>query len=180
MVLSALEAAGARATFFMVGANVRRYPALVRRVRDQGHAIGVHTMSHRHAWLATPARLRWEMRECLRTIVEVAEARPLWFRPPYGSFNLLTQRTAAAQGLRIALWSCDAGDWLPGASGALIRRRVLAGLEPGAVIDLHDGGQTPKGCWAMARSLPEILEAASRMGLRGVHLGELFGLPAME
>ena len=177
VVLDHLAAAGARATFFVVGENVRRYPHIVRRMVEEGHAIGVHTTTHRHAWLSSPNRLRWELSEGLRAIMEVTGRRPLWFRPPHGAFNAVTWRCVDALDLRVALWSCDAGDWLPGATLAAIRRRVLGGLGPGAVIDLHDGGQTPRGCWAMADALPEVLAAARERGLRAAHLGELFGLP---
>lgn len=178
-VLDHLAAAGAHATFFVVGANVRRHPHIVQRMLADGHAVGVHTTTHRHAWLSSPGRLRWELDEGMRTIVRATGQRPLWFRPPYGAFNAVTWPCAEALGLRVALWSCDAGDWLPGASAEGIRRRVIGGLEPGAIIDLHDGGQTPRGCRAMASVLPEILRVAASRGLRSAHLGELLALPAM-
>lgn len=178
-VLDHLGAAGARATFFVVGENVRRHPDLVRRMVREGHAVGVHTTTHRHAWITSPARLRWELTQGMAAITEATGLRPLWFRPPWGAFNAVTWTTANRLGLRVALWSCDAGDWLPGAGPAAIRRRVLAGVEPGGVIDLHDGGQTPRGCWAMAEILPDVLAAARSRGLQPAHLGELTGLPAM-
>lgn len=179
-VLAALEAVGGRGTFFMVGRNVRRHPTLVRRVIAAGHAVGVHTESHRHAWITSPGRLRAELDQCLEAIVTAGGGRrPLWFRPPWGAFNAATHRTARARGLRTALWSCDAGDWLPGASHQAILRRVRAGLGSGVIVDLHDGGQTPSGCRAMAEALPDILAAAAARGLRAAHIGELFGLPAL-
>ena len=179
LVLEALAAASARATFFLVGENVRRYPALVRELVGAGHAVGVHTDTHRHAWLCTPARMRQEITRCLETIGEATGRRPLWFRPPYGAFNAVTRRMAHGAGLHVALWSCDAGDWLPGASQQGIEGRVIAGLAPGAVIDLHDGGQTLPGCRHMAAALPAVLSTMRARGLSAVHLGEFFGLPAL-
>lgn len=177
-VLDALAAAGGRATFFMVGRNARRYPDLVRRVLAEGHAVGVHTETHRHAWISGPARLRTEMESGLEALVAAGGVRPVWFRPPWGAFNAATRSTAALLHLRIALWSCDAGDWLPGATPEAILRRVRRGLEPGAVIDLHDGGRRPAGCRAMAAALPAVLEAVAAAGLRAGHLGEMFGPPS--
>ena len=179
IVLDHLAAAGAHGTFFVVGENVHRYPHMVRRIVEEGHSLGVHTTTHPHAWVTTPGRIRREMTGGLESIVEATGRRPFWFRPPYGAFNAVTWNCADALRLQVALWSCDAGDWLPGASREGIRRRVVGGLSSGAIVDLHDGGQTPRGCWAMAEALPEILAVARERGLRPVHLGELFGLPAM-
>lgn len=177
-VLDALGAAGAHGTFFMVGRNASRHPEIVHRVLAEGHAIGVHTQTHRHAWLCAPARLRAEMESGRRALVEASGgARPLWFRPPWGAFNAATPLVARRLGLRIALWSCDGGDWWPGANPAAILGRVTRGLRSGAIIDLHDGGQTPAGCRAMADALPAVLTAIRQAGLRAAHIGELFGLP---
>ncbi len=176
-VLDALGAAGGHGTFFLVGRNVRRYPEVVRRIVEEGHAIGVHTQTHPHAWVCTPSRVRQEIALGFNAIVETTGKRPLWFRPPYGAFNALSRPTAHQLGLRIALWSCDAGDWLPGATADGIRSRVTRGIGPGAVIDLHDGGQTPRGCRLMADVLPGVLERVAAEGLRPVHLGEFVGLP---
>jgi peptidoglycan/xylan/chitin deacetylase (PgdA/CDA1 family) len=178
-VLDALAAAGARATFFVVGQRVRAHPQLLRDIVAGGHAVGVHTDTHRHAWLSTPARTRQEITRALEIVVHTTGGRPLWFRPPYGAFNAVTRRAATACGLHIALWSCDAGDWLPGATEAGIRRRVAGGLRPGAVVDLHDGGQTLPGCRRMVQVLPAILADMRARSLAGVHLGEFFGLPAL-
>jgi peptidoglycan/xylan/chitin deacetylase (PgdA/CDA1 family) len=177
-VLDALAAAGGHGTFFLVGHNARRQPQLVRRIVQEGHAIGVHTDHHRHAWVSGPARLRAEMESGLQALMEIGGVRPLWFRPPWGAFNAATCPLAARLGLRIALWSCDAGDWLPGATPGAIARRVRRGVVPGAIIDLHDGGQTEAGCRAMTSALPAMLEAIHDAGLRAGHLGEMFGMPA--
>jgi peptidoglycan/xylan/chitin deacetylase (PgdA/CDA1 family) len=179
-VLDALAAAGATATFFVVGENVRRHPELVRRAVALGHALGVHTDHHRHAFTLGPAAMRAEMERGLEAVVEATGLRPLWFRPPWGSFNALTRAEARRLGLRTALWSCDAWDWVPGATPEAILQRVTRGLEDGAIIDLHDGGRTRPGCRAMAAALPDILRAAGQRGLRPVHLGALWDLPAMQ
>ena len=178
-VLDLLAASGASATFFVVGENVRRYPELVRRMVAEGHAVGVHTQGHRHAWLLGPAATRAEIAGGLTAVTAATGRRPLWFRPPWGSFNAATAATVRRLGLRTALWSCDAGDWLPAGSAAAITARVVGGLRDGAIIDLHDGGRTPAGCAAMVSALPHILEVAARRGLRLGHLGLLFDLPPM-
>jgi peptidoglycan/xylan/chitin deacetylase (PgdA/CDA1 family) len=178
-VLDALRAAGATATFFVVGRRVRRHPELARRAVAEGHALGVHTETHRHAWSLGPRALRAEIANGREAIVAATGRAPLWFRPPWGAFNAATRRAVRDLGLRTALWSCDAGDWLPGATAGGIAARVRRGLADGAVIDLHDGGQTRAGCRAMVRALPGILGAAGAAGLRAAHLGVLFDLPPL-
>jgi peptidoglycan/xylan/chitin deacetylase (PgdA/CDA1 family) len=179
-VLDALAEAGATATFFVVGENVRRAPELARRAVAEGHALGVHTEHHRHAWTLGPAALRAEMERGLEAVVSATGRQPLWFRPPWGSFNARSRAEARRLGLRTALWSCDAWDWVPGATAAGILGNVAAGLGDGAIIDLHDGGRTRAGCRAMVEALPAILRAARARGLRPVHLGAPWDLPAMR
>ena len=179
-VLDHLAAARAHATFFVVGEHVRRYPEIVARAVREGHALGVHTDTHRHAWVTAPGRLRAEVDACLEAIAAATGGgRPLWFRPPWGAFNATTRPIVASRRLHVALWSCDAGDWLPGAGTGAIAGRVRRGLQAGAIIDLHDGGQTPAGCAAMTEALPDILGTMDERGLRAIHLGEFFGLPAL-
>ena len=80
---TALRAAGVRATFFLVGEAVERWPELVRRIAAEGHVIGNHTQRHRLLVFRTAAQLAEEIASCQRAL-ERAGLHARLFRPPHG------------------------------------------------------------------------------------------------
>jgi peptidoglycan/xylan/chitin deacetylase (PgdA/CDA1 family) len=96
-ILDLLADTGVHATFFCVGRNALAHPSLVRRMRDEGHAIGSHSMTHPHPSGKSTAWLRSDLlagRHALEAILE----RPVdLFRPPFGELTLpqaaFTRRT---------------------------------------------------------------------------------------
>jgi len=143
-VLELLRAHGARATFFVVGAQVQRHPELARRIVAEGHTIGNHTQSHPAGdfWLASPRRIASEIDRCAGALL-AADAPPEgYFRPPVGVRNPFLQPQLAARGMDLVLWSARGFD---GAGhdpqGAL--RRIARGIRPGAILLSHEGGPNP-------------------------------------
>jgi polysaccharide deacetylase family protein (PEP-CTERM system associated) len=87
-ILEALEQAGVRATFFVVGEVMKRHPDLIRRIRGLGHEVACHGMSHRPLWTMAEAELERELTEFARLYERVLDgARPLGFRAPTFSLN---------------------------------------------------------------------------------------------
>ena len=137
-LLQLLEKHDVRATFFLLGRNVERYPDLTGEIAARGHEIGNHT--HNHAWLPLlPRRLLLrEMDRASNAIHAATGCRPTLFRPPMGWFNRSMLRTLAAHGYRGVL-----GDVYPqdahGPSSQLIVERVMQRIRPGSIVILHDG-----------------------------------------
>jgi peptidoglycan/xylan/chitin deacetylase (PgdA/CDA1 family) len=142
-VLDVLDRHRARATFFMVGAAARRYPALVERVRGAGHAIGNHTEHHAPVGALGRRRRCEEIRACARAL---PAARPRLFRAPYGRVTVGVSVDAFALGYQTVAWSVDVGDWWDADSA-----RMAADLEgrvgPGSVVLLHDAIVLPPEAW---------------------------------
>lgn len=129
-VLSVLDKHRATATFFVLGSQARRHPGLVRRIRRQGSAVGFHSHDH-------PRLTGLRPRELTRQVRPTVAAR--CFRPPYGATDRHVRKAVRAAGMRQVLWTADGRDWeRPGPR--TIRHNSLAGLRPGAIILLHDGG----------------------------------------
>jgi peptidoglycan/xylan/chitin deacetylase (PgdA/CDA1 family) len=154
-----------RATFFLVGKQIRAYPGVAALEREVGVA-GDHTMTHPFL----PALPRAEMVRQIagaKALVEHATARPVvLFRPPYEGRTPAVDREARALGMLEVLWNVDSGDSL-GANYAGIERNVLAGLHPGSIILMHENhGQT-------IRALLTIFAALTRDRLRAVTIPEL-------
>ncbi|MDR7495355.1 MAG: polysaccharide deacetylase family protein [Armatimonadota bacterium] len=175
-VLEALAAAGARATFFLIGERAARYPQLARAIVAAGHAVGSHTQRHRHLWTLAPAATRAEMRLATEAIAAASGVAPRYFRPPWGTFNLAAYRYAATLGQVRVLWSLRPEGWRPAPSADALVERVARRLHAGAIIDLHDGVHSriaPPAPPAAVDALPALLDLLRTRGYRCVTLDEL-------
>jgi hypothetical protein len=87
IILDALAQYGIRATFFCVGRNAQRYPAILRKISAAGHEIGNHTMTHPNLHWVTGARLRAEVLECQSVLQDILGSEVRHFRAPFGNFR---------------------------------------------------------------------------------------------
>ena len=139
-----------RAIFFMVGNFVRQRPDIARAVRQAGHMIGNHTMSHPSLMWERPAKVREELAGCNATIEDTIGERVEWFRPPFGARRPDVLQTARELGLTPVMWNVTAHDWDatdPSALEARIRRGIQDNQRRGRAsnILLHDGGHLEIG-----------------------------------
>lgn len=166
-ILQVLEEHHAKATFFMIGGQIREYPAIARAVRDAGHAIGNHSWNHP----SRPRDSKAQVEKTDRAIREVLQITPTLFRPPYGIETNGMAKWAKQAKEAVLIWSVDTADWRrPGASR--IASRAVRGASPGAIILMHDGGGDRRQTVA---ALPEILDALEKKGYRFVTIPELLG-----
>jgi len=127
----------ARATFFVCGLNVERYPQIVRAAVEAGHELGNHGYAHAHLWLRNPAFIYQEVATAQRAITAVAGRPPRWFRPPYGVRWLGLREALRRLDLTLVTWTVLAQDWkLP---AERIVRRLERRAGNGAILCLHDG-----------------------------------------
>ncbi|QSR86241.1 polysaccharide deacetylase family protein [Candidatus Methylacidiphilum infernorum] len=137
MVLKALESRKIPATFFMLGEHVKTYPSLVREVHAAGHEIGNHTFNHPQLSKLPDAQVEQQIRITQDLIVDAIGNRPLWLRPPYGSFRRSQAHIAYKFKLGIALWNVDTRDWTkPGIQKIL--EIIEKETRPGSIILMHD------------------------------------------
>jgi peptidoglycan/xylan/chitin deacetylase (PgdA/CDA1 family) len=169
-VLEILAGAGVRATFFLVGEQVRRNPTLAREILAEGHSIGLHCDRHRNLLRLTPWQVREDLARALSTIEDASECSPVLYRPPYGVLNAPALRTARARGWRTLLWSQWGRDWEARATPESIAARVTDGVEEGSVLLLHDADDySAPGSWRRtAAALPRVLETLAAHGLQPV------------
>lgn len=137
-LLDMLKARNIKATFYVIGGNVDRYPQIVRRIVAEGHEIGNHTYTHRKLTSLSDSEVRSEMSKTQDAIVRAAGVKPRTMRPPYGAL-LTRQREMIFSEFRYPtiMWSVDPLDWKrPGPS--IVKSRILAGANNGAIILAHD------------------------------------------
>ncbi|HEY2258822.1 MAG TPA: polysaccharide deacetylase family protein [Solirubrobacteraceae bacterium] len=137
-VLDVLSRAGARATFFVIGEQVQRRPALVAEIAAAGHVVALHGYRHHWQLRLTTAQVREDLARGAAAVADAVGAGPVWHRPPFGVYSPAGLRATRAAGLRPLLWSRWGKDWRKFTTPRRIARRALDGVLPGDVILLHD------------------------------------------
>jgi len=163
-VLDALDAIGARATFFMVGEQAEAHAALAREVAERGHGVGLHGWRHvRPHELDDPQA---DLRRALSVLEQTTGVAPRTFRPPYGRFTTALYEAAAELDLEPVLWSAWGLDWEP-LPAKRIADLVLTDLQPGSIVVLHDSARYAPRASAepTADALGEIAAGAARLGI---------------
>jgi peptidoglycan-N-acetylglucosamine deacetylase len=167
-VLEALAEGGARATFFLVGEQVRRSPAVAAEIVSAGHAVAVHGDRHRNLLRLTPRALATDLDRAAETISAACGVVPHLHRAPYGIYSWPALRAVRARGWTPLLWSRWGRDWTRRASGSSVASKVAGGVVAGDVLLLHDADHySAPGSWrATAAALPRVLETVAERGLR--------------
>ena len=163
-MLDLLAAANARASFFVVGAHVDANRALCRRIVADGHSLENHTYSHPSAlfWTLPCCAIRDEIARCSHAIRVAAGVRPSWFRSPVGMTNPCVHPAAARAWLRVAGWSADGLDGLPGREPNAAVGRILRNVAPGSIILLHDGACGRRSVESLDLLLRRLADAGFR------------------
>lgn len=168
-ILDILAQQQVKATFFMLGSRVKAAPALARRVRDEGHLVAGHSLSHKNLPKEKPAEINRQIAAGTSAIKRATGIDPVWFRPPYGAVNGKVMQQARLLKVRVALWDIDTLDWTKPGVARLVRNAVKP-IKPGAVILMHDGGVDRSQTIA---ALPQIIEKLKAQGYTFVTLEEL-------
>jgi peptidoglycan-N-acetylglucosamine deacetylase len=167
-VLELLREAGAEATFFLVGEQVERRPALVAEIVAAGHRVELHTYRHRTQLRQTPGEIRDDAERARAAIEEAGGQAIADFRPPNGIFSASGLRVVRRRGWRPVLWSQWGRDWDARATPASIAQKSTAAVRVGDVLLLHDADfYSAPDSWARTvAALPAIFEALESRGLR--------------
>jgi peptidoglycan-N-acetylglucosamine deacetylase len=165
-VLDALDAAGVRATFFMVGEQVMQHRALAREVADRGHGIELHGYEHVPHEELPGRRANDDLARGLGTVQVGTGATPKRFRPPYGRFSEASYAACQDLGLEPVYWSAWGMDW-EDISFERIAELASNDLTEGVIVLLHDSPRyAPRpSAQPTAEAVPLIAERAAKLGL---------------
>lgn len=166
-VLEALAAAGAQATFFLVGEQVRREPALAAEIVAAGHAVALHGDRHRLQLRLPPRALAHDLDRGHTTIAEATGVAPQHYRPPFGIFSPAGLALVRRRGWAPLLWSRWGHDWRLHRTPGQIAAELTERLAPGDVLLLHDADDySQPGSWQRTvAALPTVLAQIERRGL---------------
>lgn len=168
-LLDLLDAAGAKATFFVIGDKVRRHPELARAVAGRGHQLGNHTMTHPSGsfWAYPRRAVEREVAGCQEAVREATGVEPAWFRAPAGLRNHAVHPVLAARGLRLAGWSARGFDGVSTDADRIIAR-LRPGVRSGAVVLLHEDRRARDGSRPACEVLRSVLSLLAARGLQAV------------
>ena len=163
-LLDVLERYGVKATFFLIGKQVRRRPEVARRLVDHGHALGNHSDSHSvFRMLTSPHR---ELQRCSKAILEATGVSPELFRPPRGFRTPWILRAARRLGLSTVQWTLNSQDYAKPGVDALVES-VLSQVSPGYIVLLHDG---PEDRGQTVEAVERLIVSLQNSGYRFVPL----------
>jgi peptidoglycan/xylan/chitin deacetylase (PgdA/CDA1 family) len=153
-VLDQLEKYNAKASFFCVGDNIRKYPEIFQQVRDAGHTIGNHTMNHLNGWITENLTYFHNIRQ------GASQAKTSLFRPPYGRVTP-KQTQFLLRHYRIVMWDVLSGDFDTNISPDQVLKNVIQNAVSGSIVVFHD---SIKSLERLEYALPKVLEHFSALG----------------
>jgi cellulose synthase/poly-beta-1,6-N-acetylglucosamine synthase-like glycosyltransferase/peptidoglycan/xylan/chitin deacetylase (PgdA/CDA1 family) len=188
-LLAVLKEADVPATFFLLGENVVRYPALAKKIVDGGFEIGNHTFSHSRRVHESERRLNRELVTADRVISEATGYTTALYRPPFlldidlgdvdgAQVDAAPLRWAEDAGYVVVGANIDSRDWdVPDGASHEIVEKLLADVHEGSqVILLHDHG----GSGATVEAVREFVPLMKERGYRFITIAEYFNVPATD
>lgn len=174
-ILAVLDEYNVKATFFMTGGFVEEFPEQAKKIRDAGHEIACHSVSHPHLLERNLNSRFHQVRHASEIIREQLNVVPRLFRPPYGEFDSTVTAAARSEGMEICMWTIDSHDWDESYTQDQIIRRVKRNVGPGTIILFHlDGFKTPS-------TLQEVIPYyQDTLGLTLVPISELCAISGRE
>jgi peptidoglycan/xylan/chitin deacetylase (PgdA/CDA1 family) len=161
-VLDILKSRHLKATFFLLGGNVQRYPELVREIAAHGHSIGNHAFVHSSLLLQSYSSQLRQIDLTSNVIQQATGTTPQLFRPPFGRFDLRTIRAASSRHLKTVMWDVDSKDF-SGSESQVVVRRVCQQTIPGSIVLFHDSNPTSA---TLREYLNPILDYLGRRNLK--------------
>jgi cellulose synthase/poly-beta-1,6-N-acetylglucosamine synthase-like glycosyltransferase/peptidoglycan/xylan/chitin deacetylase (PgdA/CDA1 family) len=180
-ILDVLKKKNAKATFFLIGIPSENDPGLVKRIYDEGHEIGNHTLTHPNISEVSPWRFETEINVTERLFAAKLGVKPLFFRPPYSidqepdtADEVKPLEEVQDMGFITVGDKIDPNDWEmnPRPTAEKIAQSVFDQLGKGSIILLHDGGGDRS---QTVKALPMIIDGVRARGYEVVPVSELIG-----
>ena len=172
-ILTLLEDLGVKATFFLIGENIKKYPDLYHKIINHGHEIGDHGYRHINACACFPFRAVIDLIRGRSVIKKNSDTKQaFWLRPPYGKLNLLTLCYVLLYRRKLAFWNIDPRDYLA-QPPEQISASVLKKLTHGSVILLHERSlHTNKQLEGNLTAIKMMVQEIKKQGYRFAKISE--------
>jgi peptidoglycan/xylan/chitin deacetylase (PgdA/CDA1 family) len=169
-ILDILRENNVKATFFLVGHKLRRFPKIGQQIVNEGHALGNHTWHHWNNQMTEFTASR-EIEDTAALMYETTGVKTSLFRPPNGFLNNGLADYARKRKDTVVLWSVDSGDWRGSrVSVENMIKQVVEKATPGGIVLMHDAGGDRS---RTVQALPKIIEELTLGGYKFVTVPEL-------
>lgn len=155
-----------KATFFLVGFWIEKYPDMVKEIYNRGFEIGIHSSDHLDMTKLSRSEIRDDLSKNLKAIEDLTGYKPKLFRPPYGYYNNNLIDVCEELGLLCIEWSVDSLDW-KGLSAGELSGRVIKSSGAGSIVLFHNNSDN------IIAGLKMTLEYFKAKDLQVVPIGEL-------
>jgi len=176
LILDELKIAGVKATFFMLGEHVQRYPEIARRVVAEGHEIENHSYGHHVLIYYKTEELIKEIKDTEKAIKDVTGRTTQYFRPPKAWLSSAEKKTINEMGYKIILWTLNSKDWVTFHDKQIVSY-ITRHIQPGDILLFHDSGGalTAEGGdrKQTVRTIPRLVRKLKEKGYRFVTVEEL-------
>ena len=160
-VLSELKKYNAKATFFCIGDNVKKYPEIFNKIISDGHSIGNHTFNHVSGWKTSTKKYIENTEVCEKEIANLNSKNSNLFRPPYGKIKPQQSKILRKLGYKIIMWDVVSYDFDTTISKEKCLENVLKNVQSGSIIVFHDSKKAFKN---LEYILPKTLEFLKENG----------------
>lgn len=172
-ILDVLKEQQVKATFYVIGLQIKKYPQVIKRIGDEGHAVGIHTWSHVNLNRVSVNEAKWQVEYCAGQLKAILGDAPNMVRPPFGSMNGAVLKQLNKDGFWAITWSVDTKDW-EGKPVSTMLATVQREIRPGGIILMHSAGSHSAYLNNSVALLPQLITNLKKQGYTFVTVPELY------
>jgi len=176
-MIELLKSKNVKATFFLLGGQIERFPDIAKSLADNGFEIGNHTMTHPdfNKSSMTPEKIKEELSGTNELIQQYVTRLPIRvMRPPFGNTPKKLETVCQEMGLQIIAWNIDTDDWRKEATAESMSNNIMKNLADGAIILMHDKHEKTYDATA------QVIDKIRAEGYEFVTMSELLGLAPLS
>ena len=172
-ILDTLDEYNVKATFFLVGFWVDKYPEQVKEIYKRGHEIGNHSSTHPNMSQLSREEMAKEILKTDEKIVNLINKKPILFRPPFGDYNDNLIQVLRENNYYTIQWDIDSLDWKELGVQPVVDR-VTRNVKNGSIVLFHNNAKY------ISEYLPLVLERLTALDYEIVPISELIHLKDFE
>jgi peptidoglycan-N-acetylglucosamine deacetylase len=171
-VLNILRENQVKATFFVIGKNIKEYPSTMKEIIAEGHAVGNHTWSHARLTDLNASQIKAEMEKTNQLLKDEFGVETNLMRPPFGAMDDRTLKVLTDLQFHTVKWSVDTRDWAGTESNEMIQN-VYGNVTPGGIVLQHSAGGKGGNLDNTLEALPVIIKQLKEKGYQFVTVSEM-------